>query len=54
MMEMFIILIVMVVLWHTYVKTHYIVHLKYVHYIVCQLYLIKAVKRTQLKPLVRR
>lgn len=54
MMEMFIILIVMVVLWHTYVKTHYIVHLKYVHYIVCQLYLIKAIKRTQLIPLVRR
>lgn len=34
MLEMFIILIVMVVLWHTYVKTHYIAHLKCVHYIV--------------------
>lgn len=45
MMEMLIILILVMVSWHIYVKTHYIVHFKYVHYTVCQLHLIKAVKR---------
>ena len=50
---MFTILIVLMVSRaHKYVKTHYIVHLKYGQYIECQLYLNNAVKIFNLKKLI--
>ena len=50
---MFTILIVLMVsLAHKYVKTHYIVHLKYGQCIECQLYLNNAVKIFNLKKLI--
>ena len=46
MMNKFIILIVEMVSWYTYVKIHQFAYFKYVEFIVCQLHLNKAVKQT--------
>lgn len=46
MMDMFTILIMVMALWvYTYAKTVEIIHSKYKQFIVCQLYVNKAVKK---------
>lgn len=59
--DMFIIILVMITtfLLYLYVKTYLTVHLKYVHLVVCQIYLKKAEKwtknpTTNLYPIVMR
>lgn len=47
--DMFIIILIMVMTFWVclYVKTYLIVHIKYVHFIICQIYLNKAEKWTK-------
>ena len=51
---MFTVLIVVMALWvHTYVKTHEIIHFKYEQFVVCQLYNNNAVKKFCIETHVR-